>query len=104
MELANSTQILVDDVFKYTASLGEARGQHLDTITPSAGQYNFYVSVDAMDWDICKRIRELQLSREDAYTTIEQGGVIEWIDGQEFHDYSEWFEATDQRAKDKVTK
>lgn len=52
----------------------------------------FHETVDNVDTDLCKRIRELQVTPETARTSIEQGGSMEFMDGTTTDDYSEWLE------------
>lgn len=54
---------------------------------------DFHNAIDGFDSDICQCIRDLQTTREDAYSIFEQDGAIEWIDGTIFDNYSEWLQA-----------
>lgn len=61
MEYANGELvegfISVEEIFKYTHSRSEAEAQWTDTFSFDR---DFCVAVDCVDWDLCKRIGQLE--------------------------------------------
>lgn len=91
MEFANGeSTISVADALTHTSSLAQAQLQWDSDNTIDQEQYDFYVSVDAIDWDICKRIRELQLTDKEAELLLNNGETINLIDGTVITDMEEF--------------